>query len=144
MVGASGFEPEASCAQGSCKKCILLVRLALFYVMVHGFGPNSAVVGPELDPTFFTQVGRRGLGSGSVSDDGAYPALVQVTSFDEGLISFSGVVVFAMHYPNRFQFEKPGNMFQCYPPAYWIAQRRNRQPVFFVVWGHGVNDCSRV
>src|SRR5580692_2169839 len=52
MVEASGFEPEASCAQGSCRKSILLVRLALFYVMVHGFGPNLAVVGPKLDPTF--------------------------------------------------------------------------------------------
>jgi hypothetical protein len=52
VVGASGFEPEASCAQGSCKKSILLARLALFYVMVHGFGPNSAVVGPKLDPSF--------------------------------------------------------------------------------------------
>ncbi len=53
LVGASGFEPEASCAQGSGKKSILLVRLALFYVMVHGFGPNLAVVGPKLDLTFF-------------------------------------------------------------------------------------------
>jgi hypothetical protein len=25
----------------------------LFYVMVHGFGTNLAVVGPKLDPTFF-------------------------------------------------------------------------------------------
>ena len=49
----------ASYLQGSCKKSILLVRLALFYVMVHGFGPNLAVVGPKLDPTFFEQVGRR-------------------------------------------------------------------------------------
>jgi len=52
VVGASGFEPETSCAQGSCKKSILLVRLALFYVMVHGFGPNLAVLGPKLDPSF--------------------------------------------------------------------------------------------
>jgi len=51
LVGASGFEPETSCAQGSCKKSILLVRLALFCVMVHGFGPNLAVVGPKLDPS---------------------------------------------------------------------------------------------
>jgi hypothetical protein len=29
-----------------------LVRLALFYVIVHGFGPNLAVVGPKLDPSF--------------------------------------------------------------------------------------------
>jgi hypothetical protein len=55
VVGASGFEPEASCAQGSCKKSILLVRLALFYVMVHGSGPNLAALGPKLDPSW-TQV----------------------------------------------------------------------------------------
>jgi hypothetical protein len=51
VVGAPGFEPGASCAQGSRKKSILLVRLALFGVMVHGFGPNLAVVGPKLDPS---------------------------------------------------------------------------------------------
>jgi len=59
MVGASGFEPEASCAQGSCRKSILLVRLALFYVTLHGFGANSAVVGPKLDPSFPLRPGRR-------------------------------------------------------------------------------------
>ena len=64
MVGASGFEPEASCAQGSCKKSILLVRLALFFVMVHGFGPNLAVLGPKLDPSFSLQLGRRQAGAG--------------------------------------------------------------------------------
>ncbi len=53
LVGARGFEPRTSCAQGSCKKSILLVRLALFYVMLHGFGPNLAVRGPKLDLTFF-------------------------------------------------------------------------------------------
>jgi hypothetical protein len=37
VVGARGFEPRTSCAQGSCRKSISLVRLALFYVMVHGF-----------------------------------------------------------------------------------------------------------
>jgi hypothetical protein len=52
MVGASGFEPEASCAQGSCKKSILLARLALFYVKVHGLGHNMAILGPILDPSF--------------------------------------------------------------------------------------------
>jgi len=51
LVGAWRFELQTSCAQGSCKKSILLVRLALFYVMVRGFGPNSAVVGPKLDPS---------------------------------------------------------------------------------------------
>ena len=59
MVGARGFEPRASCAQGSCKKSILLVRLALFYVMVHGFGPNLAVLGPKLVPSFSLRSGRR-------------------------------------------------------------------------------------
>jgi len=63
MVGASGFEPEASCAQGSCKKSILLVRLALFYVMLHGFGPNLAVFGPKLDPSFALRSGRRQAGA---------------------------------------------------------------------------------
>ena len=63
LVGASGFEPEASCAQGSRKKSILLVRLALFYVMVHGFGPNLAVVGPKLDLSFSFQLGRRQAGA---------------------------------------------------------------------------------
>jgi len=52
LVGASGFEPETSCAQGSRKKSILLARLALFCVMVLGFGPNSAAFGPKLDPSF--------------------------------------------------------------------------------------------
>ena len=52
MVGARGFEPRTSCAQGSCKKSILLVRPALFCVMVHGFGPNLAAFGPKLDPSF--------------------------------------------------------------------------------------------
>jgi hypothetical protein len=47
LVGAWRFELQTSCAQGSCEKSILLVRLALFYVMVHGFGPNLAVIGPK-------------------------------------------------------------------------------------------------
>ena len=51
LVGAWRFELQTSCAQGSCKKSILLVRLALFCVMVHGFGPNLAVLGPKLDPS---------------------------------------------------------------------------------------------
>ena len=64
MVGAWRFELQTSCAQGSCKKSILLARLALFYVVVHGFGPNLAVAGPKLDPTFVEQVGRRQAGAG--------------------------------------------------------------------------------
>ena len=67
LVGARGFEPRTSCAQGSCKKSILLVRLALFCVVVHGFGPNSAVVGPKLDLTFFSQLGRRQAGAASAT-----------------------------------------------------------------------------
>jgi hypothetical protein len=51
LVGERGFEPRTSCGQGSCKKSILLVRLALFYVMVHGFGANLALFGPRLDPS---------------------------------------------------------------------------------------------
>jgi hypothetical protein len=40
MVGAWRFELQTSCAQGSCKESISLVRPALFYVMLYGFGPN--------------------------------------------------------------------------------------------------------
>lgn len=47
VVGAWRFELQTSCAQGSRKKSILLVRLAQFYVMAHGFGPKFAVVGPK-------------------------------------------------------------------------------------------------
>ena len=52
LVGAPGFEPGASCAQGSDRNAILLVRLALFYVTVLSFGPNSSTFGPKLDPSF--------------------------------------------------------------------------------------------
>jgi hypothetical protein len=54
LVGAWRFELQTSCAQGSYKKSILLVRLALFRVMVLGFGPNLAPIGPKLDPSFPT------------------------------------------------------------------------------------------
>jgi hypothetical protein len=57
------FIKGTSCAQGSCKKSILLVRLALFYVMVHGFGPNLAVFGLKLDPSFSSRLGRRQAGA---------------------------------------------------------------------------------
>src|SRR5208282_5342839 len=40
------------------KKSILLVLLALFYVMVHGFGPNLAVVGPKSVPSFSLRLRR--------------------------------------------------------------------------------------
>jgi hypothetical protein len=45
--------PKVSCwsrsvrAQGSCNKSILMVRPALFYVMLHRCGPNLAVFGPR-------------------------------------------------------------------------------------------------
>jgi len=65
MVGASGFEPEASCAQGSCKKSISLVRLALFYVMVLGFRPNLSAFGPTWTQVFFSQLSRRQAGAAS-------------------------------------------------------------------------------
>ena len=52
VVGASGFEPEASCAQGSSRNAINLVRLALFYVIVQGLGPSLSAFGPKLDPTY--------------------------------------------------------------------------------------------
>ena len=61
--GVRDLNSQTSCAQGSCKKSILLVRLALFYVMVHGFGPNLAVVGPKLDPSFSLRLGRRQAGA---------------------------------------------------------------------------------
>jgi hypothetical protein len=38
--------------QGSGENAILLVRLALFYVTVHGFGPKLSVFGPKLDPNW--------------------------------------------------------------------------------------------
>ena len=62
VVGAWRFELQTSCAQGSCKKSILLARLALFCVMVHGFGPSLAVFGPKLDP-IFSRLGRRQAGA---------------------------------------------------------------------------------
>src|SRR5438128_4655531 len=52
MVGAPGFEPGASCAQGNCKKSISLVRLALFCVMVLGFGANLSALGPKWTQVF--------------------------------------------------------------------------------------------
>jgi hypothetical protein len=41
----------------------LLVRLALFCVIVRGFGPNLAVVGPKLDPCFSLRSDRREAGA---------------------------------------------------------------------------------
>src|SRR5712692_3261922 len=63
VVGARGFEPRTSCAQSSCRKSTLMVRLALFCVMVHGFGPNLAVVEPKMDPSFSLRSGKRQAGA---------------------------------------------------------------------------------
>jgi hypothetical protein len=52
VVGAPGFEPGTSCAQGNCKKSISLVRLVLFCVMVLGFGPNLSAFGPKWTQIF--------------------------------------------------------------------------------------------
>ena len=52
MVGAWRFELQTSCAQGNCKKSISLVRLALFCVMVLGFGPNLSAFGPKWTQVF--------------------------------------------------------------------------------------------
>src|SRR5215469_13416991 len=65
LVGAPRFELGTSCAQGSCKISISLVRLALFCVMVLVFGPNLSAPGPKLDLTLGDQTrqtaGRRSL-----------------------------------------------------------------------------------
>lgn len=63
VVGAHEFEPWTPCAQGNCKKSISLVRLALFCVMVPGFGPNLSAFGPNGPKFFFVTrhtSGRRG------------------------------------------------------------------------------------
>ena len=52
MVGAPGFEPGASCAQGSCEKSILLIRLALFFVMVRRSGADLAAGSAGLPTPF--------------------------------------------------------------------------------------------
>jgi len=53
LVGAWRFELQTSCAQGSCKKSISLVRLALFCVMALGFRPNLSAFGPKWTQVFF-------------------------------------------------------------------------------------------
>ena len=52
LVGVWRFELQTSCAQGRVRNTILLVRLALFCVTVHGFGPTLASFGPKLDSSF--------------------------------------------------------------------------------------------
>jgi hypothetical protein len=51
MVDVTGIEPVTPCLQRREMKSISLVRLALFCVVLPGFGPNSAAIGPKLDPT---------------------------------------------------------------------------------------------
>jgi hypothetical protein len=67
VVGAPGFEPGTSCAQGSCKKSISLVRQALFCVVVLGFGPSLSAFGPKWTQVFLatrqTQGRRDSMGS---------------------------------------------------------------------------------
>ena len=50
LVDVAGLEPATPCLQSATTKSILLVRLALFCVLVPGFGPNLAAIGPKLDP----------------------------------------------------------------------------------------------
>ena len=50
MVGASGFEPETSCAQGNSRNAKLLVRLAFSYVMHYGFAGYLPLFVPKLFP----------------------------------------------------------------------------------------------
>ena len=49
VVDVTGFEPAAPCLQRRERKSISLVRLALFCVVVPGFGRNLAAFGPKLD-----------------------------------------------------------------------------------------------
>ncbi len=58
MVGALGFEPGASCAQGKCRNAKQLVRLAFSYVMHYGFARYSAMFVPKLFPSFWAAVSR--------------------------------------------------------------------------------------
>jgi hypothetical protein len=49
LVDVTGIEPVTPCLQSSEIKSMLLARLALFYVSVHGFVPILAAIGPKLD-----------------------------------------------------------------------------------------------
>jgi hypothetical protein len=51
LVDVRGFEPLTPCLQSSEIESMLLARLALFYVSVHGLGPSLAVIRPKLDPS---------------------------------------------------------------------------------------------
>ncbi len=52
MAGPTRLELATSCVTGSIRNTILLARLALFCVMMHGLGWDLAVNGPKLDPSF--------------------------------------------------------------------------------------------
>ena len=56
-MDVAGIEPATPCLQSSEIKSMLLARLALFYVSVHGFGPNLAAIGPNLDPNCWGKIG---------------------------------------------------------------------------------------
>jgi hypothetical protein len=56
LVGARGFEPRASCAQGSNQTSILLARIGFLCVTEHHIGSYSAAFGPKLDPSFFRRL----------------------------------------------------------------------------------------
>ena len=53
MVGERGFEPPTPWSRNGHRNTILLIRLAWFCVLGHGFTRFSAVIGPKLDSSFF-------------------------------------------------------------------------------------------
>src|SRR5207245_7865098 len=52
LVGERGFEPPTPWSRSNDRNIILLIRLAWFCVLDHGFTRFSAVIGPKLDPSF--------------------------------------------------------------------------------------------
>jgi hypothetical protein len=52
LAGPTRLELATSCVTGSIRITILLARLALFCVIVHGLGRYLGVKGPKLDPNF--------------------------------------------------------------------------------------------
>jgi hypothetical protein len=51
LVGERGFEPPTPWSRSNHRNTILLIRLAWFCVLDHGFNWFSAVTGPKLDPS---------------------------------------------------------------------------------------------
>ncbi len=51
MVGAPGFEPGTSCAQGRSKNTILLILRLSSLLLLARFSRFSDLVGPKLDPS---------------------------------------------------------------------------------------------